>query len=468
MIDNTIKKISSIIEILILYIIFLYLSIKTFKKYSYLSYKYKFANKESLDPTIVSVLHSNKKPKNLIINYTTILVKKIFSNISKVFHQIFEIFHKIFGSFTTSINQIRNLTKPIRTFFKNTTQMFYNKLNNYMISISYLVHKIRDTLKKSVSGYNLVFHSLNHIYYSLQSILNSPIPNITKKFIGATKWLDKSFSKLGLCFDPDTIINTIYGDVKISDLELETELDKDNFIISIHKFICECDIYNFNNILVSGSHLVNYDNKWIRIENIDRAKKIIYKKPFIYCINTTKGYIKIKDYYFKDFSESTDKSNNKLINNIVLSKLNNSSKIINNNSPHYIEQGLGKNTLIKMTNGLKCISKIKIGDILYNNNHVLGIIVISSKYNKIYNYKEKYIFSNNVKVNELGIWLCVEDSIYSKEIKTYKDKLYHLVTSKEIINLETINITDYIEIHNTQINNKIDQILEKKSSLKCN
>ena len=73
--------------------------------------------------------------------------------------------------------------------------MFYNKLNNYMISISYLVHKIRDTLKRSVSGYNLVFHSLNHIYYSLQSILNSPIPNITKKFIGATRWLDKSFSK---------------------------------------------------------------------------------------------------------------------------------------------------------------------------------------------------------------------------------------------------------------------------------
>ena len=55
MITKNIKKISSILEIIILYSIFIYIFFKTFKNYSILSIKHSFINLEEKDPTLISI-----------------------------------------------------------------------------------------------------------------------------------------------------------------------------------------------------------------------------------------------------------------------------------------------------------------------------------------------------------------------------------------------------------------------------
>ena len=80
-------------------------------------------------------------------------------------------------------------------------------------------------------------------------------------------------------------------------------------------------------------------------------------------------------------------------------------------------------------------------------------------YVRVYLYKNKYILSGNIKVNENGLWLNVSDSFYSKEIIDYKKILYHIVIEDGIIDLEDIQITDYIEIHDEFVNQRINNIV---------
>uniref|UniRef100_A0A6C0EIP6 Hedgehog/Intein (Hint) domain-containing protein n=1 Tax=viral metagenome TaxID=1070528 RepID=A0A6C0EIP6_9ZZZZ len=461
MITKKIKRISSILEIIILYSFFLFIFFKTFKKYSILSLKYK---SQAETPNLIETLHSKNDYKTISNNYITTLVKKLFSKVTVQFHSIFDIFHKIFKSYMDTIDSIRNLTKPIRTFFKNTTMLFYKKLQDFMIGISYSLHKIRNSLRRSVSGYNMAFHSLNHIYYSLQSILNSPIPKIVKKFGGVTGWLDKSFNKLGLCFDGDTYIDTVNGGRRIQDIIPGDQLDSDNFVISTHQFICQCDMYTYKNIIVSGSHLVKDGIEWHRIKNVPKSEKIDYEKPYIYCLSTTKGQIIINNILFKDYAESSQKLNNN-INSIILSQLNNTKNIVNNYNLKYLEHGLDPNTLLKRANDYVKIKDVSIGDVLYNNI-IIGIIKISPLFNHMFSYKDKWIFSNNTKINENGIWINSIDSIYSEPINDYKSTLYHLVTTDGIIMLENnLIIRDYLEIHDLEINNTIDKYVE--NYLRC-
>jgi len=463
MITKNIKKISSILEIIILYSVFIYIFLKTFKKYSILNIKHSFINLEEKDPTLISILNSsnNTSHKTVFNNYIGILVKKLFSKVLDSFNFIFSIFHRIFGSFLNTLDIIRNLTKPIRLFFKNTTLLFYKKLQNFMIGISYSMHKIRNSLRRSVSGYNMAFHSLNHINYSFQSILNSPIPKIVKTFSGVTHWLDKSFNKLGLCFDGNTLINTMSGLKKIQDIQPGEELDKDNFVISSHKFICNCDMYKYKSIIVSGSHLVKHNNEWIRIKLLADSIKINYIDYCIFCLSTTKGNIIIDNVVFKDYSESYGLNINKTINSIVLKELNNTENVVNNYRLNYIEQGLDKNTYVKKKNNYVRIKDISIGDYLDNDNRVIGIVKVCSKFNTVFKYKNKWIFSNNIKINENGIWINIIDSIYSIKINNYIDILYHLVVTKEKFILENnLIIRDYIEVHNNITNNIIDKTVE--------
>ena len=76
MISKNIKKISSILEIIILYSIFIYIFLKTFKNYSILNIKHSFINLEEKDPTLISILNSsnNTSHKTIFNNYISILV----------------------------------------------------------------------------------------------------------------------------------------------------------------------------------------------------------------------------------------------------------------------------------------------------------------------------------------------------------------------------------------------------------
>lgn len=116
-----------------------------------------------------------------------------------------------------------------------------------------------------------------------------------------------------------------------------------------------------------------------------------------------------------------------------------------------------ENTLIDLNNNhtLK-IKEIKIDDILYNNNKVLGIIQCDSRQTKLYLYNNKVIVSEYHLVYENNKWIYVYQSNNSIKINNYhKPYLYCLITSKNQIHSNNILFSDYEEINNDYIYNLI-------------
>lgn len=457
------KKLASIIEISIIYLIFVIVIFKTYSKHKIENIKKnwnKHKNNILLSP-IAEFLGKNSS--NMFTGIIGQITNNIFAKTKTYFYYIFSLFNKIFGQYSNTINQIRNLTMPMRLFFKNATLMFYKNLSKGMIGVTYSMNKIKNTMNRSVSGFHMVFQTLMTMNISLQSIMNSPLVPIAKEFLPILDWIGTSFNIIdnnpsSMCFSGKTPINTYNGLINIEDLTFSDILQDNNKIITIHKFINNNDMYNYKNIIVSGSHLVYENNKWIRVKYSNISYKVDYNEPYIYCLTTTSKIINIYDINFSDFSESNDKLINYEVNNIILKKLNNNKNIINNTYINSLEQGIDKNINIKINNKWNKIKNIKIGDKI-NSKKVIGVVKIMPSYVRVYLYKNKYILSGNIKVNENGLWLNVSDSFYSKEIIDYKKILYHIVIEDGIIDLEDIQITDYIEIHDEFVNQRINNIV---------
>ena len=371
------KKIASYIEIIIMYSIFTYIATKTYSKYFLEESLYNNSLKSKKNVYMRSFLKS-KSTDTFLNGIIYQNIKNLFKPILDSFYYITGIFNKIFGNFYKSINRIRNLTKPIRLFFKDSAQFFYKKINKFIIGITYSLHKLRNSMKRTVSGFTMVLHTIQTLNLSLQSIMNSPLVSVTKKFVGGIEWLEGAFDTIGLCFSGETIVNTPSGNILIKDIIPGLLISENNYVISTFKILNNSNMYNFNNIIVSGSHLVNLDDKWLRVEECKDSFKVKSQNDkYIYCLNTTQGIIKINNIVFKDFSESSNVNINYYINNIILEYLNGTDEILNIDRPKYLEQGIYSNTLINMgNNNYKYIKDIEIGDYIYNSK-VLGKVKIN-------------------------------------------------------------------------------------------
>jgi len=458
------KKLASILEILIIYFILTYISIRTYSSYKINDIKDNWVKHRDNPAAIPFAGLIGKDSKTAFHGFIGTSVKKMFGKTSGFFHYIINIFVRIIKSFQNSLNIIRNLTKPMRKFFKNATQMFYNKLSNFMISISYSLHKIRNAMRRSVSGFNMAFHTLNTISYSLQSIMNSPMIDAVKKFGKSLDWIGGAFNTIGLCFSEDTLINTVYGPMPISILTPGQELDQGNIVVATQKIINNSDLYNYQGIVVSGSHLVYEDTKWIRVKESSKSYQIVNTEyDYIYCISTSIGTITINNIIFKDFVETTNSRINKHINNIILQNLNkNQHSIVNNFSPRYLEHGMDKNTPIMINNtSYKRLCDINIGDNILNTT-VIGIINLDPSFCTTFIYKNKYILSGNIKIKEKNLWINVCDSNKSRKLRNYSYMLYHIITTSGVVYLDYNTIvTDYIEVHDAKVNNQIDNLIEE-------
>ena len=131
-----------------------------------------------------------------------------------------------------------------------------------------------------------------------------------------------------------------------------------------------------------------------------------------------------------------------------------------------------ENTKIKLSNNdhsFRYIKNIKVGDILDNNTIVEGILKLSTKGVKMYDYFG-VIVSGSHLVYESGInkWVRVEESKYSKRVKEYnKSYIYSLITSNAKIPIitsipntinEDIVFSDWYETSDEKLKTKIQDM----------
>jgi hypothetical protein len=414
---------------------------------------------------------------NLFNSFIYERFKGIFKLFSSMFDNMFGSMGNIMDGHIKSLNSIRNFMKPMRDFIKDATLYFYKKLEGFIMMIMYTFHRLRQTMRRSLSTFNLLFHSLEHTKNLILSILDSS----TLKFVfnNADKMLWVG-NKLGsLCFNNKTPIkldnnNSIF----IENIKCGDKLYNNNIVTSTLHFLNNESIYSIysnelqTDILVSGSHII-YDtlNKnWTTVDKYHLSKKTEFTPAKLYCISTLNHKINIGELCFSDYEEISDNDDlTYKLNHYILCGLNYGLSAIENlffcESTKHMDSGLSKNTLVHMKDdSWKKIQDISIGDELYKKGKVLGITNILSNVHNWYIWNN-IVCTDTTKVydDKLSIWRLIKSYDNIKSIEVSDDIGFQLITDIgefEISNIDNsgiYKIVDFIQIHDKNIQEKIEK-----------
>ena len=262
------------------------------------------------------------------------------------------------------------------------------------------------------------------------------------------------------CFDEDTKIHLKNKFVKVKNLKTGDYLFDGSKVTAFFKISThDKHMYKINNLVVSGSHKIRYNNTWISVKNHPEAIYLEeYSKPYIYCYNTTSKRIRIDEHLLLDWDDVDD------LDFIELKHL--VSNFIQFNAPtshihSYLEGGFDKVTLIELEDG-RCvsISDIKVNDQLRFGERVLGIVKIDTKnlsQVKKYKIKDKIIVGGPnlwIDDNDLGKFTTL--GLDGESIEKPK-RLYQLLTDTGSFTICGIKFMDY--------NSAIEQIMGDEWSM---
>lgn len=383
------------------------------------------------------------------------LNKSFFDILISPFIKIIKTIIGILSGLTNDIQNIRQMIDYMRESLRDIAVDVYQKIYDSYKRIAFLFRTILNVFDKLFNFFYELFDVLKFTFYTTASLWNGPIGGIAKFF----------------CFVPGSMVKLGNG----SELEIEKLMPGDylydnNEVISCHQFINNLEnIYNYKGVIVSGNHLVNENNKWIKVKNSKYSKITINKYPHIYCLNTLNGKIEVGGIQFTDFNEISE-------DDIILAK--NYNLMLNYLNKNFIKKKYfhknilypsGFDSFYKFTSNdgkLVKSSDIKIGNYLKNKNQILGIIKTNKKKSVMYkNYISDQKLSGTSIIKENKNWIPVEESTYWKKIPNNEGSqyIYHFVTSNGYIEDSHGNIfRDYLESHDTYINDMLDRKVEKK------
>ena len=244
------------------------------------------------------------------------------------------------------------------------------------------------------------------------------------------------------CFDENTLIKTLQGNKKISEIKIGDKINNNTVVTGTFKLsYTGQDVYKLNDVIVTGSHKIFYNNKLIYVKHHPNVQKISYNKEFVYCINTSNKRIKINNLIFADWDEITDEDIAFLKNINLLPK----NKTIND-IHKYLDGGFEENTLIELEDGRsKKIKNIDVNEQLKFGERVLGIVKIDAEnllhVKKYYHKKQEFIGGVNLQLyNTLG----ETSTLYMQGEPIIKPKyLYNLITDAGIFSVNGIKFYDY-------------------------
>ncbi len=402
---------------------------------------------------------------------------------------------------TSDLQSVRGMFDKVRNMFQEVTQEIMGRLMNIMIPLQQIIIGFKDLIGKIQGTMTAGLFTMLGSYYALKSLLGAIAQFIVTILItlaimiaafwvvpftwGAAISSTVIFVAIAIpmavilafmvdvlkvqtnlkipkvkCFDKDTLLEMNNGEKKkIIDIKVGDILKDNNKVTATFKVkregstMCKLGI---TNIIVSDSHLIKCNSKWIRMFKHPDAEKIPdYSEPYLYCLNTRNKNIIIDGYEFSDWDE---------IDNIgKINKVYNNKKININELKDIhrkLDGGFIGTTKIKLQDGSsKEIKDIFVGDILDGGNPVYGIVKIDGLDIDQYKYN-----LGDCKKFEGGVNLIVKFkdnnclstlSLDSTKKWFCKDRyLYHLLTDSNLVKISNTTFYDY--------NASIDFFIEKR------
>jgi hypothetical protein len=137
------------------------------------------------------------------------------------------------------------------------------------------------------------------------------------------------------------------------------------------------DMFQLGNVMVSGSHRVKHDDKWILVKDhplttllaTPLATPLSSADPYIYCLNTSLKTICVGNNEFADWDEVFDAELTELLYRIDSNETVDIHK--------YYDGGFYPDSKVEMENGeSREISNLEIGTILKDGAKVVGLVDI--------------------------------------------------------------------------------------------
>jgi hypothetical protein len=436
-------------------------------------------------PNVIPFAGFINKPDNMsATEYTSenfrYCTQSILKNVSNAavspYTDIISTLTNLSGEFTESMNDARQISSKIRDNMAGTTSVVYEKVQSAITPMQPLFDAVKTFFAKLNGVMTTFLYTINGLNMTLKSLMGSIAELCVDALIAMAAailvlwaiavWVWPVAIPAGIatalyaflasmlvplllfmksatavqpsvCFDKSTEIVMNDGTTtKMVDIQVGDVLSDSNVVTAKLKLSATgAQMYNLNGVIVSESHTVKHDDKWILVSKHPEAQKVYsYAEPYIYCLNTSSKKIVINDACFADWDE--------IYNDEHIDSLKKNAGL--NSSIHEsMDSGFTGNTKIQLQDGtFKPISDIQIGDILLQGESVYGLVEIRG--DDINQYK--YNFGNDAFfVGGPNLTICDPNiecittmnldetkKVLNSEYKQYV--LYHLLTDKQQFN----------------------------------
>lgn len=268
----------------------------------------------------------------------------------------FSVINDTISTIGDAMRSFRSMFSSVRGGMLGIVGSVFGKIHNVMAQTQYIIIRMRTILSRIVG----VMFSFVYIFYGGMQTGES----VVKGPIGHTM----SF----LCFDENTKIQTFAGLKSMKDVQIGDRLLANlDLVTSVYKLDgTGIQMYSLGGILVTGSHKVRHQGKYIRVDKHPKAVPVKEESKNLVCINTVTHVIPIYHYEFLDFVECDDSVFADFKNAYIQMFYN--GKVA---APSLRQRtGLLEGTYVSTLGDiLKPVEEISVGEVLDNGDIVKGV-----------------------------------------------------------------------------------------------
>jgi hypothetical protein len=452
-------------------------------------------------PSVIPFAGLINKPDNMsVVDFTgqnfNFCLQNILTNITgyalqPISYMTYSI-QELFKAIAEVIQYIRTIMANVRNSMVSIAKEILGRLSNIMVPIQQILIAFKDSMNKVKGVLTAGLYTSLGAYYALKAMLGAiaqfiiiilivlaalviamwiipftwPVAiSMTAVFISISIPLaiiivfmtevlhvQTSFSIPGAptkppfsaCFDKYTLLKMKDGSMKsILSINPGDILDGNNVVTAKMSLDSKGqEMFNIGGTIVSGSHKILNNGRWIPVsKHPERISIPYYEPPIIYCLNTSLKRITIGGQIYMDWDELYDED----IEDILRRETENSRGPLNSTDLHtFFDGGFSGETKITMNNGsIKNMKDVQVGDVLENNIKIVGIATVNGlTLNEQYEYNlgENAIFKGgpNLNIGDKNL-----EGIRMKVLKNREDKLYHLITKEKYFYVGGIKFFHY-------------------------
>lgn len=315
----------------------------------------------------------------------------------------------VFQGLMDSLQQIRNVFSALRNNFKVFAEDVLHRILNIIVPIQQMLIAVVDSFQKIQGILTGSLYTMLGSYYTLKALLGAMLEMIIKilmvmvivivglwilpftwpaatamtavflgisiplaiivYFMSEVMHVETSAIPKLRCFDEDNELEMEDGSKRsIMNIKVGDILKGSGKVTAIIKVPSkDLKMYNINGVIISESHIMKYENKWIYSDEHPDAKLIEnYNKEVLYCLNTTSKQIIINEMIFTDWDELYDEHLEYVLKYF---KLNDTTEL-----HKYMNKGFKANSVVSLHKKKKHIKDVKIFDKSGPNSLIYGII----------------------------------------------------------------------------------------------